>query len=91
MKIEDLSGNYLILSSDIEDFEVEILDVIEYENVTYICALPVDEPECNEIYIMQEKEDGENAEYLSVDDDDLLDGLFSEFKRRNQDVFDFSE
>lgn len=91
MKIEDLSGNYLILSNETEDFEIEILDIIEYSDDTYICALPVDEPDCEEIYILQECIGDEEVEYLSVDDESLIEILFSKFKERNQETFDFVE
>ena len=32
MKIEELAGNYCILSTEEEDFEVEIYDTVEFEN-----------------------------------------------------------
>lgn len=86
MNIESLAGKYCILSTDEEDFEVEIYDTIEYENNKYICAFPVDEPESEYVYIIQENIENDLIEYLPVEDENLLNIIFDEFMKRNQDV-----
>lgn len=91
MKIEELAGDYRILSMDDEDFEIQVVDDFEYKNCQYIFAFPVDEPECEEIYIVQEYiYDGE-TDYIPVEDEDLLYILYEEFKRRNSDIFVFED
>ena len=91
MKIDDLSGNYIIVSGDIEDIELEVVDTIEYDNKTYVCVLPVDEPECEKIFIWNKREKGEEIEYWGLDDNNLASAIYSEFKRRNKDSFIFMD
>lgn len=91
MKIEELAGDYRILSMDDEDFEIEVVDNFEYKDCIYIFAFPVDEPECEKIYIAQEHiQDGE-TEYIPVDDEDLLYILYEEFRKRNSEIFVFED
>ena len=91
MKIEELAGDYRILSMDDEDFEIQVVDNFEYKDCKYIFAFPVDEPECEEIYIAQEHiQDGE-TEYIPVDDEDLLYILYEEFRKRNSEIFVFED
>ena len=89
MKIEDLSGDYCTLATDEDSFEVEICDTVEYENKTYVFMLPVDEPETEEIYIMQETQQGDGTEYYPVEDNTELNILFEIFKKRNKGQFIF--
>ena len=90
MKIEELSGNYCTLSTEEEDFEVEVCDKVEFDNKSYVFMLPVDEPESEDIYIMQENIN-DDYEYYPVEDDQLLNTLFEMFKKRNGEQFQFED
>lgn len=91
MKIEELAGNYCILSTEEEDFEVEIYDTVEFENVTYAFMLPVDEPDSEDIYIMQQNIHDDICEYYPVEDDIVLNSLLEIFKERNSEQFLFED
>lgn len=91
MKIEELSGNYCTLSTEEEDFEVEICDTVEFDNKSYVFMLPVDEPESEDIYIMQENINDDDYEYYPVEDNQLLNTLFEMFKKRNGEQFQFED
>lgn len=89
MKIEELSGNYCTLSTEEEDFEVEVCDKVEFDNKSYVFMFPVDEPESEDIYIMQENINDDDYEYYPVEDDQLLNTLFEMFKKRSGEQFQF--
>lgn len=91
MKIEELSGNYCTLSTEEEDFEVEVCDKVEFDNKSYVFMIPVDEPESEDIYIMQENINDDDYEYYPVEDDQLLNTLFEMFKKRNGEQFQFED
>lgn len=91
MKIEELSGNYCTLSTEEEDFEVEVCDKVEFDNKSYVFMLPVDEPKSEDIYIMQENINDDDYAYYSVEDDQLLNILFEMFKKRNGEQFQFED
>lgn len=91
MKIEELAGDYCILSMEEEDFEVEICDMVEFENTTYAFMLPVDEPDSEEVYIMRQNIHDDICEYYPVEDGAVLNSLFEIFKERNGEYFIFED
>ncbi|MBU5477681.1 DUF1292 domain-containing protein [Eubacterium sp. MSJ-13] len=91
MKIEELAGNYCTMSTEEEDFEVEICDTVEFDNKSYVFMLPVDEPDSEDIYIAQENINGDVCEYYPVENDTLLNTLFEIFKERNSEQFKFED
>ena len=71
--------------------EFEYLDCIEYEGKEYLVLLPA-EDDANEIIILEvEPVDEENENYLSVDDEEILNTVFGIFKEKYKDVLDFAE
>ena len=72
------------------DAEFEYLDCIEYDNVEYLVLMSVEEP--NHIVILQiEPVDEENENYLSVDDETILNAVYSIFKEKFKDVLTFED
>lgn len=69
----------------------DFLDLIEYENKEYVVLVPQDAGDPPEVIILQveetEKEDEES--YIGVEDENLLERIFSEFQRRNKGRFNF--
>ena len=90
-----MENEYIILTDENgEQQEYEVLDLIEYENKEYVVLLPYNdfEQEDDEVLILEiEEGDDEIDEYLSVDDEVLLNILFEIFKERNKDIFDFHD
>ena len=73
------------------DVEFEYLDCLEYQGKEYLVLMPFDEAE-TEIVIMEiEPVDEENENYLSVDNEDVLNAVFGIFKEKYQDILTFEE
>ena len=71
--------------------EFEYLDCIEYNGKEYLVLIPAEEG-ANEIVILEvEPVDEENENYLAVDDENILDGVYSIFKERYKDVLNFED
>ena len=73
------------------DAQFEYMDCIEYEGKEYLVLMPV-EDESGEIVILEiEPVDEENENYLSVDDEAVLNAVFGIFKEKYADVLTFEE
>ena len=71
--------------------EFEYLDCIEYNGKEYLVLIPAEEG-ANEIVILEvEPVDEENENYLAVDDENILDGVYSIFKERYKDILQFED
>lgn len=74
-----------------QDVDFEYLDSIEYEGKEYLVLLPA-ESESTEVVILEvEPVDEENENYLSVEDETLLNAVYDIFKDRYKDVLTFEE
>ena len=85
-----MENNIIILEDENGcDVEFEVIDVFEFEGVTYFALLEVlpDEMENDEVLIMQVEGDidSEEAELVMVEDDDRLERAFNEFLRRDEE------
>ena len=73
------------------DNDFEYLDCIEYNGVEYLVLMPADE-ESNEIVILAiEPVDEENENYLAVEDEKLLNAVYSIFKEKYKDILTFED
>ena len=73
------------------DQEFEYLDCIEYEGKEYLVLIPAEE-DANEIVILEiEPVDEENENYLAVEDEAILNAVYSIFKERFKDVLTFED
>ena len=73
------------------DTEFEYLDCIEYEGKEYLILMPVGE-ESGEVIILEvEPVDEENENYLSVNDEGILNAVYDIFKDRYKDVLTFED
>lgn len=74
-----------------EDVDFEYMDSIEYEGKEYLVLIPV-EDESGEIVILEiEPVDEETENYLSVDDEAVLNAVFGIFKEKYKDILTFGE
>ena len=76
-------------------FNLNFLDLIEFEGEDYVVLLPVegeeDTEEAGEVVILK-VEDTENEEeesYVSVEDEETLNKVFEVFKEKFKDEFNF--
>ena len=73
------------------DVEFEYMDCIEYGGKEYLILMPA-EDESGEIVILEiEPVDEENENYLSVDDEAVLNAVYSIFKEKYKDILNFEE
>ena len=73
------------------DVEFEYMDCIEYGGKEYLVLMPV-EDESGEIVILEiEPVDEENENYLSVDDEAVLNAVYGIFKEKYKDILNFEE
>ena len=88
---EEESSTIMLTDENGVDVEFEYLDCIEYEGKEYLCLIPAEE-EANEIVILEvEPVDEENENYISVDDEAVLNAVFAIFKDRFKDVLEFED
>ena len=73
------------------DVDFEYLDCIDYQDKEYLVLMPAEE-ESSEIVILEvEPVDEENENYLSVQDETLLNEVYAIFKEKYKDVLTFEE
>ena len=81
---DEMGEGALITLTDDNGNEVdfELLDVIEYKGDEYIVLIENDE-NADEVVILQIRSlDEDTEEYVSIDDEELLNTLFELFKKR---------
>ena len=81
----------LITLEDEEGVEVEFefLDIVEYEGEEYIVLIENDE-DADEVVILKINAiDDETDEYVSIDDEELLDKIFDIFKKKYDGEINF--
>lgn len=85
---EDIS-RFTFTDEDGNDVELELLDVVEYQDKEFMVLLPC-EDDAEEVLILEvePQEDG-TEEFLTVEDPDVLEPVFNLFKERCKDFFDF--
>ncbi len=82
----------LVLSDDMgSEAEFEVLDLIDYEDKQYVVLLPMDENDTGIVILEMTVIDDENADYLDVEDEDILNAVFDIFKEEHADEFDFAD
>lgn len=82
-ELED-NENYITLTDDDgQDISFEVLDTIEYKDRLFAVLLPF-EDEDDEVVILEiiPGEDPEMDDFVTIDDEDLLNEVFEEFQKR---------
>jgi uncharacterized protein YrzB (UPF0473 family) len=74
---------FLLTDDEGNELECEYLDSIDYQGKEYVILYPLDQDaDEGEVIIMEVVAiDEENEEFLTVDDEDLLDAIFEEYMR----------
>ena len=73
------------------DTNFEYLDCIELEGTEYLVLMPADELATEIVILEVEPVDEENENYLSVQDETLLNEVYAIFKENYKDVLTFEE
>lgn len=89
MPVEDEESNLIKLSDENgNDIFFEFLDFINFLGNDYVVLLPIDD-DADEGVILQVEQTGDEESYTSVDDESTVNVIFSMFKERNKDFFEF--
>ena len=82
----------LVLSDDMGgEAEFEVLDLVDYEDKQYAVLLPLDENDTGIVILEMTVIDEENADYVDVEDENILNAVFEIFKEEHKDEFDFAD
>lgn len=74
-----------------QDVNFEYLDCLTYQDKEYLVLMPTDEPDTQIVILEVEPVDEENENYLSVQDEAILDAVYGIFKDRYKDVLTFED
>ena len=89
---EEEQSNILTLTDENGvDTDFEYLDSIEYEGTEYLVLLPADAVATEIIILAVEPVDEENENYLSVNDEGILNAVYDIFKERYKDILTFED
>ena len=73
------------------DVNFEYLDCIEYEGKEYLVLMPADELATEIIILEVEPVDAETENYLSVQDEAILNAVYGIFKEKYKDILIFED
>lgn len=74
-----------------QETDFEYMDCIEYQDKEYLILTPMGEEEGQIVILEIEPVDEENENYLAVEDEAVLDGVYEIFKERYKDVLTFAD
>ena len=86
--MEEMDGIMTLMDENGNETEYEFVDSIVFENAEYVVLLPVDDVDC-EAVILSVETDGDVENYVAVDDEEILNGVYEIFKERFADQLDF--
>lgn len=73
------------------EVEFELIDSVDYEGVEYLILLPPEE-EASEVVILEVEPHADGSEnYLTVDNEEILNAVFGIFKERFAEFFTFED
>lgn len=86
--MEEMDGIMTLMDENGNETEYEFVDSIVFENAEYVVLLPVEDVDC-EAVILAVETDGDVENYVTVDDEEILNGVYEIFKERFADQLDF--
>lgn len=91
MAMEEQEGIITLTNEKGEEIEYELVDSITYENAEYVVLLPVEDGDCEAVILAVESDGDEMENYVAVDDEEILEGVYEIFKERFADQLDFAD
>jgi len=73
------------------DTVFEFMECIEYQGKEYLVLLPADEDSAEVVILEVEPVDDETENYLSVEDEAVLDAVYAIFKDHFKDILTFED
>lgn len=92
--VEDEEVTILTLHDDEGNEEqFELLDLVDYQDKQYIVLFPVEDDDMEIVILQVEEIEGNDEEeaYVAVEDEAILDSVYSIFKERFKDEFEFED
>ena len=95
MEDEELDNIIVLNDEQGNKVQFEFLDLVELDNEEYVVLLPVtdegeeDEGEVVILKLEDTDEDSEGESYVGVEDEEILNQVFSIFKEKYKDEFNF--
>lgn len=95
MENEELDNIIILNDENGNEVKFEFLDLVELEEEEYVVLLPVseegeeDEGEVVILKLEDADEESEEESYVGVEDEEILAKVFSIFKEKFKDEFDF--
>jgi uncharacterized protein YrzB (UPF0473 family) len=94
---EESDNEYIVLTDDEgNDVHFELLDSFDYEGSSYVVLIPFEDTDDEVVILSVEDSDSidengepERTDYYPIEDEELLNKVFEEFKKRNADNYDF--
>ena len=74
-----------------QDVDFEYMDCIDYMGTEYLVLMPVESESAEVVILRVEPVDEENENYLSVQDEGILNAVYEIFKEKYADVLTFEE
>ena len=71
--------------------QFEYLDCIEYEGKEYLVLLPAEDDSAEIVILEIEPVDEENEDYVSVEDEAVLEAVYAIFKDHFKDILTFED
>ena len=90
-EIEDENENYITLTDDNgEEVSFEVIGDVEYQERYFAVLLPFDEEDDGVVILeIMPSDDEETGEFLSIDDEELLQAVFEKFKKEYSGEYEF--
>lgn len=86
--------NVILLNDEFgNEVKFEFLDLVSYEGEEYIVLLPADDDSEGTVVILRvdDSDDRDEENYVSVEDEAVLNAVFGIFKDKFKDEFDFAD
>lgn len=82
--------NIIVLNDENgNEIEFEFLDLISYRQKEYVVLLPLKDSDDQVVILQVEATEEETENYISVENEFVLNTVFALFKERNKDFFTF--
>lgn len=89
-EFEEENENYITLTDDDgNEVSFEVIGEVEYKERYFAVLLPFDEEDDGVVILEIMPSDDETGEFLSIDDDNLLQAVFEKFKNEYDGEYEF--
>ncbi len=88
---EEVNENYITLTDENgEEVSFELLDIVDYKERTFAVLLPFDEEDDGVVILeLIPSDDPDFNDFVGIEDDDLVQEVFEEFKKNYQGEYEF--